>query len=334
MENKNNIDKENLRQVILDFPRQFEKGLEVADAIGIQGDFDSVVISGMGGSNLPGDLLRTYLELSGQDALEIIQNRTYGLPKKAEKKALNFFVSYSGNTEETLASLQEALEKDLPSIGFASGGKLEEICLSKRVPFVKIPGGIQPRCATGYFFSAMIQVLLNSKLIQEDSEKIRQSALEIDKISKEVEPIGKEIAQKLFQKTPIIYATDKYRSLAMIFKIKINENAKTPAFWNYFPELNHNEMVGFTLPQGNFHVLTLLDKEDHPQNIRRIKITAELYQEKSIETTVFEIKGTEIFSKIFSTLLLGDWTSYYLALLYGQDPTPVEMVEALKKRLQ
>lgn len=334
MENKNNIDKENLRQIILDFPKQFEKGLEAADAIGIQGDFDSVVISGMGGSNLPGDLLRTYLEISGQDALEIVQNRTYGLPKKAKEKSLNFFVSYSGNTEETLTSLQEALEKNLPSIGFASGGKLEEICLSKHVPFVKIPGGIQPRCATGYFFSAMTQVLLNSGLIQENPEKLKKSALEIEKISQEMEVAGKEMAQKFFRHTPIIYSSDKYRALAMIFKIKINENAKTPAFWNYFPELNHNEMVGFTLPQGNFHVLTLLDKEDHPQNIRRIKITAELYQAKNIETTVFEIKGAEIFSKIFSTLLLGDWTSYHLALLYGQDPTPVEMVEDLKKLLQ
>jgi glucose/mannose-6-phosphate isomerase len=149
-----------------------------------------------------------------------------------------------------------------------------------------------------------------------------------------LEIIGKELAEKFFHKTPIIYSTDKYRSLAMIFKIKINENAKTPAFWNYFPELSHNEMVGFTLPQADFHVLTLADSEEHPQNKKRIAITSDLFKERGIDMTIFEIKGTEIFSKIFSTLLLGDWTSYHLALAYGQDPTPVEMVEDLKKRLQ
>ncbi|MFZ5982315.1 MAG: bifunctional phosphoglucose/phosphomannose isomerase, partial [Patescibacteria group bacterium] len=307
---------------------------EVAKNTQIQGDFTSITISGMGGSNLPGDVLRTYLELSEQDELEIIQNRNYKLPRKAFNKSLNFFVSYSGNTEETLASIEEAIQNHLPSVGFASGGRLEEICLKNNIPFVKIPGGIQPRCATGYFFSAMIQVLLNAKLIQEDPETIEKSAHELTALSDELEKSGKEISQKLFRKTPIIYTTDKYRALAMITKIKINENAKTPAFWNFFPELNHNEMVGFTLPQADFHVLTILDSKEHPQNIKRINITAELFQKKGIATTIFEIKGSKIFSRIFSTLILGDWISYYLALSYGQDPTPVEMVEDLKRRLQ
>ena len=144
---------------------------------------------------------------------------------------------------------------------------------------------------------------------------------------------GKKIAQKLIGKTPIIYAADKLRAIAMVWKIKINENAKTPAFYNVFPELNHNEMVGFTLPQGKFHILTLLDKNDHPQVIKRMKITAKLYAQKGIETTLIEINKQDIFSLIFQTLLLGDWISYYLALAYKQDPTPVKMVEDLKKML-
>jgi glucose/mannose-6-phosphate isomerase len=119
----------------------------------------------------------------------------------------------------------------------------------------------------------------------------------------------------------------------MIWKIKINENAKTPAFYNFYPELNHNEMVGFTLPQGKFHVLTLLDKNDHPQNIRRMHITAKILKKKGVDTTIIEMENDNIFNTIFSTLLLGDWVSYYLALSYNQDPTPVDMVEDLKKQL-
>ena len=116
-------------------------------------------------------------------------------------------------------------------------------------------------------------------------------------------------------------------------EIKINENAKTPAFYNFFPELNHNEMVGYTLPQGKFHIITLLDKEDHPQNIKRMRATAKLLKNKGIDTTIIEMQDSNIFNTIFTTLLLGDWTSYYLALEYKQDPTPVDMVEELKKQL-
>jgi glucose/mannose-6-phosphate isomerase len=119
----------------------------------------------------------------------------------------------------------------------------------------------------------------------------------------------------------------------MIWKIKINENAKTPAFWNYFPELNHNEMVGFTLPQAKFHILLLMSEKEHSQNIKRMKITSELLRKKGVETTFINMPGNDTFENIFSTLILGDWTSYYLALAYNQDPTPVEMVEDLKKLL-
>jgi glucose/mannose-6-phosphate isomerase len=119
----------------------------------------------------------------------------------------------------------------------------------------------------------------------------------------------------------------------MIWKIKINENAKTPAFWNFYPELNHNEMVGFALPQGKFHIVTLLDKNDHPQDIKRMKITAKLMKKKGIDTTLIELEDKDIFNTIFSALTLGDWVSYYLALEYGQDPTTVDMVEDLKKLL-
>lgn len=334
-----NIDKENLRQVIIDFPKQIKDGLELAKDINISGDFRSLVVSGMGGSALPANILRIYLNdlyfrnPEKNRRLAVFQNRSYSLPPEAFDNCLNFFASYSGNTEETLSSLEEGIKSDLPMVGFASGGKVAEICASNNIPCALIPSGIQPRYATGYFFASMFKILSNAGIIEDQTDDLIKLSSQLEKEVFLLEKRGRNIADKLIGKTPVIYASAKFKSLAMIWKIKINENAKTPAFWNFYPELNHNEMVGYSLPQGKFHVITLLDKNDHPQNIKRMKITAELLRERGIETTFIEMENDNIFNAIFSTLLLGDWAAYYLALAYEQDPTPVAMVEDLKRKL-
>jgi len=333
MENKNQLDQFNLRQVILDFPKQFAVGMEIAQGIKPAGEFKTIVASGMGGSNLPVDIFADYLKNTGGEKIEIIQNRNYSLPWESHNGALNFILSYSGNTEETVACLEEVLKNNLPAVVFANGGQLLEMAKAKNIPCVIIPECVQPRCAIGYFFGALLQVLINLGLTKDISSAILDNSKKLEEIAPQLEERGRLIASKIVGKTPIIYTSDKYRSLALILKIEINENAKTPAFWNVFPELNHNEMIGFTLPQGQFQVLTFLDKDDHPQILKRMKITADLYRAKGIETEIVEMPGKNIFEKIFLTLILGDWISYHLALQYGQDPTPVPMVEEFKKLL-
>ncbi|HPN96378.1 MAG TPA: bifunctional phosphoglucose/phosphomannose isomerase [Candidatus Moranbacteria bacterium] len=339
MKNKQNLDKYNLRQVILDFPKQFEVGLELAKDVKIKGNFKSVEISGMGGSSLPANILRIYLNAlynanpKKNKSFGIYQNRFYSLPHEAYNNCLNIFASYSGNTEETIESLKEAVKHKLPSVGIATGGKLAEICQKNNIPCVILPSGIQPRYATGYFFSVMFQLLVNTGMIEDKTKDLVRLAANLEKDILALEKEGKKIAKKLEGKTPIIFSSTKYKSLAMIWKIKINENAKTPAYWNFYPELNHNEMIGYTLPQAKFHVITLVDEKDHPQNKRRMKITADLMKKKGIGTTLINMPDTNIFNTIFSTLIIGDWASYHLALAYNQDPTPVEMVEELKALL-
>ncbi|MCX6763934.1 MAG: bifunctional phosphoglucose/phosphomannose isomerase [Candidatus Moranbacteria bacterium] len=332
MENKN-LDKQNLRQVILDFPKQFKIGLELAKDMKIAGDFRSVVVSGMGGSAWPVDILKDYLKNSGVEELEIIQNRNYSLPKKAYTNSINFFSSYSGDTEEPVASLEEAIKNNLPLIVFTYGGKHLELAKKNNLPCIIIPQCVQPRYATGYFFGAMLQVLINLGLTKDASSDILEYSNKLAENTINLEKKGQELAKKLVGQTPIIYASDRYGAVGMVIKIKINEDAKTPAFWNVYPELNHNEMVGFTLPQGKFHVLTFMDKDDNPRIIKRMQLTAELYKTKGIETDIIEMEGDSLFTKIFSSLILGDWIAYYLALEYGQDPVLVEMVEDFKKLL-
>jgi glucose/mannose-6-phosphate isomerase len=338
MQNKNPLDKSDLRQVILDFPDQFEAGYKLAKNIKILGSFKSVCVSGMGGSSLPADILRIYLnnlfENKNIKKIGLYQNRTYSLPPESFDNCLNIFSSFSGGTEETIASLKQAIEKKLFSVGITNGGKLAEICRENNIPCVILPPVIQPRYATGYFFSSMLQILVNAGMIPDESIDIISEARKLKEELPSLEEKGESLAGKLSGKTPVIHSSDKHKGLAMVWKIKFNENAKTPAFWNYYPELNHNEMVGYTLPQAKFHILTLLDPKEHPQILKRIMITNKLLKKYDVETTVIEMPDKNIFNAIFHTLLLGDWISYYLALSYGQDPTPVDMVEDLKKMLK
>ncbi len=336
------LDISNLRQMILESPKQFATGFELAKGIKVSGTFHSIMISGMGGSALPGNLFRIYLndlfrtEEPSKQPLAIYQNRSYSLPPESYHQCLNFICSYSGNTEETVASFEEALKNKLPCIALSAGGKIQAMAKEHGVPHVKLPipyENFQPRVGTGYFFGAMFQILVNQGLVPDTTATLEQEALTIVGKMEDIEKMGETLAKKIAGKTPVIYSTAKYKSVAMVWKIKINENAKTPAFWNFFPELNHNEMVGWTLPQGKFIVLMLRDAGMHPQNAKRFEITAKLLQEKGVDVEMIEMAGETVFETMFRTIALGDFTSYYLALEYGQDPTPVAMVEELKKLL-
>lgn len=331
------LDTFNFRQMIVDSPDQFATGFEIAKDARVDGDFKSIMISGMGGSALPGNLFRVYLSdlakrgKSTGKRLGIFQNRFYGLPHEAYDQCLNFICSYSGNTEETIASFEEALKHNLPCIGFSSGGKIEEMCKEHSVPFVKMPipsEGFQPRVGTGYFFGAMYRVLINQGLVPDTREEILTGAEKLQGQISEFEAQGKALSEKLFGKTPVIFGTTRFKSVAMIWKIKINETSKTPAFYNFFPELNHNEMVGYTNPQAKFIVVMLRDtSDDFKMMLRRFEITAKLLQEKGVEVETIDMPGENVFEKMFGSILVADFASYYLALKYGINPTPVDMVE-------
>jgi len=191
----------------------------------------------------------------------------------------------------------------------------------------------QPRMGTGYFFGVMFQLLVNQGLVPDLTPGILSDAKKLNDSMQAHENKGQELAKKLFGKTPVIYASPKFKSVAMIWKIKFNENSKTPAFWNFFPELNHNEMVGYTNPQGKFFAIMLKDLDDNPKNLKRYEATANLLNEIGIDSEIIEMEGENVFLKMFSCINYADWASYYLALEYGQDPTPVDLVEKLKKIL-
>lgn len=324
------IDKSNMRKTILEFPKQFQKGLEVAKNVKIEGAFDALTICGMGGSALPADILEIWLN-AYKIALPLYIHRNYGLPNQVDKKHLIICISYSGNTEETLNCFEEARKNGFKIITIASGGKLTELSKKHGIPSVMIPAGFQPRMALGFQYAALMQVLVNCGLVEDGLDNI--SALEELLKPQSLEAYGKKLAQRLRNKIPVVYASYGLRSLARIWKIKFNENSKIPAFNNYFPELNHNEMMGYANAGNNFQVIVLRDPTDHPRILKRIKLMASLIKKRGVSIDIIDIKGKDILYKIFSSILLGDWISYYLALKRGIDPTPVELNEEFKKRL-
>lgn len=335
------FDKSNLRKVILDAPNQFKVGFEIAKNIKINGKFERVVFFGEGGSAFPASFVRMLIankRYSNQSLpISFLQNYTYKLTPDSFDGTLNVFCSYSGNTEETISTLLEAIEKGLPIVAISSGGRIEEICKEKDVPFVKLPMpsvGFQPRMGTGYFVSAMLQILTNCGLTSDFKDEILKSSESFGFKMEESEKLGMELAGKIVGKTPVIWANQMYRELARVWTIKFNEHAKNPAFWNYFSELNHNSMIGYSNFGDKYFAIMLKDPADDPRNHKRYEVTAGILKEVGMESIILEIVGESVFEKLFNSIYIADFAAYYLAEKNGVDPTPVDMVEEFKKRLK
>jgi glucose/mannose-6-phosphate isomerase len=327
-----------MREIILDSPKQFAVGLKAAEDVKVQGNFENVIVSGMGGSGLPGKMLKqiaSHLKVK----IPVYIHSDYNLPHQVNKKSLIIAISYSGNTEETISSFNQAKKRGIKLASICSGGELEKLSKKNRIPLARIPKGIQPRMALGYQFSALIKILSNAKIAN-----FKQSELLLEKKinSKNIENRAKKMAKKLKGKIPIIYSSEDWQILGYIWKINFNENSKIMAFNNIFPELNHNEMVGytnckaqFTNKKSGFYTIIIRDlKNDNPDVLKRMKLTSELIKEKNTSVDFINLESNNLFERIFSNVLSANFTAYYLALEYKIDPEPVKMVEDLKAKLK
>lgn len=325
-------------EIILNFPTQFSIGIEKAKEVITKGTFKRIFICAMGGSALPGEILQMYLEKE-KIFIPLFLNRDYNLPRHIRKTDLVVAVSYSGNTEETIFSFKEALKKGIKIVAITSGGKLAKLCQQNKIPLALVPGGLPQRCALGYQFGALMKILTNCQIIPVKLKDL----FNLDKKLKpqKLEVLGKKIAQKIASKIPLIYSSPANFALAKIWKIKFNENSKIPAFANYFPELNHNEMAGFekienqeARSKNSFCVLILRDLADHPRILKRMKLTADILQKKGVMVEFINLSKENFFSKIFSNILLSDWVSYYLALNYKVDPFSIKIIEEFKMKMR
>ncbi|MET1033352.1 MAG: SIS domain-containing protein [Candidatus Saccharimonadales bacterium] len=300
----------------------------------------NVVLAGMGGSSLPAVFLNSWPGLSVP--FEIVRN--YNLPAYVDEHTLFISSSHSGNTEETLSALEEAEAAGAQIVVVAAGGKLMERAQAAKYPLFQIPTGIQPRMSSLYFLTAFVQLLEPLGLIAKGSMSelheagewlSRQAADWLPTVATSVNP-AKKLALELMGKSVVMYAGPKLFPAANKWKICMNENAKNVAWVNQFPEFNHNEFIGWTSHPTDkpYGVVELRSTLEHPRVQKRFIVSEKLLSGKRPAPHVVEVQGETILEQLMWAAMLGDFVSLYVALLNGLNPTPVDLVERLKKDLE
>jgi glucose/mannose-6-phosphate isomerase len=301
-------------------------------------EIHNVVIAGMGGSGLAAKAFGSWPGL--KVPLSIIQD--YDLPYIVTENTLIICLSYSGNTEETLSVFAEAVQKNALVVVIASGGKLLEQAKAHGLPFAELPAGLQPRMTFGYQLRALVEVLEQTPLLDGALEQLPTAAEWLkNQISQWLPTVlteqnqAKQIAEKLADKSIVVYSGPKLHPAAYKWKINCNENAKHIAWANQYPEFNHNEMLGWTeqLAEKPYAVVELRSKLEHPRIQKRFEVTEKLLKGQRPEPIVIEAQGQTILEQLLYLVALGDFTSLYLALLNNLNPTPVELIEKFKQAL-
>ncbi|MBN1913149.1 MAG: bifunctional phosphoglucose/phosphomannose isomerase [Candidatus Omnitrophica bacterium] len=341
-----NLDRSKMLDLLLDFPLQCRAAIDIAERaeIGsVKNNYDKIVFCGLGGSAIGADFVRSYLYSKGRFPISVV--REYDLPAYVDAQTLVFVCSYSGNTEETLSAYEQARQRGSSMIAVSSGGKIEEWALRDKVAFIPIPKNQPPRTALGYLSLIPLSLLARLGLIAEVRDEVSQAIRLLESMrDKNLKPgigqkdnLAKYLAAKLYNKLPFIYASSvHFDVVACRLRGQLNENSKALASSHLFPEMNHNEIVGWQNPKKllkDFIVLMLKDKGMHPRVEKRMDITGAILKKEKVEVIEVESRGEGLLSRMFSLIYTGDFISYYLALLYGIDPTPVDRVTYLKNKL-
>ncbi len=331
---QNNLDSQNIHSIIENLPNQFKNAFAEVN-LKLTAKDANIVFCGMGGSALPADLFLMLLpHLKESLKQKFIINKNYSLPAEVDENWIGIFNSYSGNTEETLATLQEAKKIGLKQIIiFAHDGELKRIAEQNNYAYISIPDTKQPRLAYGYTIGALLKIMHDSGCIALDYNQLNQSIEKALAQNIDLLEVAEDLATDLNGKIPLIYTDTTWQALAMVWKINFNENAKTQSFYNVFPELNHNEMVGFTDLLADYQIIILQDNQTAERNKKRMQVFQNILGNK-IATKIITMPGDDAFDKFLQTLSLGLWTSYRLAINKGIDPAPVELVEHFKKQLK
>lgn len=332
-------DKEGVLGVMVRLPEQLQHDFPEVEGLKELGRPANIVLAGMGGSAQPGEFIKTWL--GGQLGVPFVIVRDYNLPAFVGPETLVVASSYSGNTEETLAALKEAEELGAKVVVMTSGGKLLEAAKAGGHPALVLPADFQPRMAVLYAVRALTTMLERLGLVDGALEELAASSKWLagqdlaqwgaDK--SQDGNLAKQIASELVGHPVVVYAGPVLAFAAMKWKIAFNENAKNIAFYNYFPELNHNEFIGWTHPeQSGLRVVELQSDLDHPRVVRRFEVSNRLWSNVFAPIEV-KAQGETKLEQLVWVIALGEFVATYLAVLNQVDPMPVELVEKLKKEL-
>jgi glucose/mannose-6-phosphate isomerase len=302
---------------------------------------EAIVILGLGGSAIGGDLVRALV--LDECPVPIFVNREYDLPAFVDSRTLVVASSYSGNTEETLAAFQAALERGAMPLAITTGGQLEEICEEKNLPLITFRYESQPRAALGYSLVIFLTVLQRLGYATDTSAQLDEAIEGMERLQTLIAPTvtkstnpAKQLALRVEGQLPVFYGAGHLAEVARRWKCQLNENSKNWAFWEVLPELNHNAVVGYEFPESlapDVYVLMLASDLYPPRHQVRMGVTGEILAQKGIAHEVLQVQGSSHLSQLLWAIHFGDFVSYYLAALHGADPTPVATIAYLKQRL-
>ena len=338
-------DRSGMLSILGGVDRQFEAALAAAESVRLEkaADVRNIVVLGMGGSAIGGDLVKAYVGGDLRVPFEVV--RAYSAPRYADRHTLTLVSSYSGETEETLAALREAREARAVIVCLTSGGELAKLAHRHGWPVLALPSGLPPRAALPSSFVALLAALGGLGLIDDRIPGVRSLMPWIRNRLKTYGPdnpvpanAAKSLALKLSGRIPVVYGSaGRLHPVARRWAGQFSENAKSAAYCNELPEMNHNEIVGWRHPgEAVRRLLPILlrDEEDHPRVGTRFEITRGLLAGTVEPVLEYWTEGANWLERMWTLVLLGDYASVYLALLSREDPTPVETIDFLKARLQ
>ncbi len=333
-------DPQGMRDLILRLPQMCDEAWQLATKATLPRMAPKVIVTlGMGGSGIGGDLLRAVLY--DEAPIPTISVKDYRIPASVGRDTLVFACSYSGNTEETLAGYDEALQRGAACVAITSGGELLRRAREREHVTIVIPGGLPPRAALPYLFLPMLGLLARLGVVASYDAQLSEAVQILRQIGAEQGsgPAGlaRGLGESLLHRIPVIYSASPFlEPVAQRWKDQMNENAKTFAVWNTFPELNHNETVGWGVDDvlaKTLAVVLLRDRHETIQLTRRVTITRELAFQKAGSVQEVSTTGEGKLARLLSLIMVGDLASWHLATLRGVDPTPVPVIEELKRRL-
>jgi len=337
------IDKSDMLAFCTEAPKHYEQAAKTAKKLSVSYyKPQTIVIAGMGGSAISGELLKDWTRDKITVPIEV--SREYFIPAYADKNTLVLVTSYSGETEESLSAFLDATKRKCMTVCISSGGTLQKFAEKLGVPHLCVPAGMAPRATLPYLFMPLPILLEKMGLVSDVTPEISETTNALRQVSDANSPenplkdnVAKSFASNICGTIPVVYGFGFYRAVAQRLKTQFNENSKVPAKWEVFPELNHNEIVGWEKHGELTKILSaiLIRDKAEPAEVRsRIEITKTLLQPAASKTLEVWAQGESALAKMLSTIVIGDFTSVYLAILRKIDPTPVKTIDLLKKRLK
>ena len=338
------FDKLGMLEHLHGFPEQCQKAWEKVlrfELPHLHTKISNVVILGMGGSAIGGDLVSS---LAASEAkLPVIVNRDYNLPAFVDARTLVIASSYSGNTEETLAALEAARQAGAMLLAITTDGELATRARELKVPLLTFDYRAQPRAALGHSIVALIGIVGRLGFVSNKKAELDEAISVMESWQREINeavPLAKnwakKLAKKLHEHLSVVYGAGHLSQVARRWKGQFNENAKAWAFFEQLPEMNHNALAGTQFPPDlaeKIVTVTLTSSLDHPRTRVRFQITQEILSQQGVSCEVVEARGASRLAQMLSAIHFGDYVSFYLAMLYGVDPTSLEVVDYLKQRL-